>query len=132
MDGIHDMGGMDGFGKVDPEHNEPVFHEGWEGRVLAMNRAMGASGSWNIDMGRLRDRIASTACLPGKFLLQEVVSSARADAYSARPYRSRRDSGWPRVASRQDLEPWGVNRVRCRACVAARLVRTASTGAGAV
>jgi nitrile hydratase len=23
MDGIHDMGGMDGFGKVEPEPNEP-------------------------------------------------------------------------------------------------------------
>ena len=52
MDGIHDMGGMDGFGKVDPEPNEPVFHESWEGRVLAMSRVMGASGAWNIDMGR--------------------------------------------------------------------------------
>jgi nitrile hydratase len=52
MDGIHDMGGMDGFGKIDREPNEPVFHEGWEGRVLAMNSAMRASGSWNIDMGR--------------------------------------------------------------------------------
>ncbi len=52
MDGIHDMGGMDGFGKVEPEPNEPVFHEAWEGRVMAMNRAMGATGAWNIDMGR--------------------------------------------------------------------------------
>lgn len=52
MDGIHDMGGMDGFGKVDPEPNEPVFHEGWERRVLAMSRAIGASGTWTIDMGR--------------------------------------------------------------------------------
>jgi nitrile hydratase subunit beta len=52
MDGIHDMGGMDGFGKVRSEPDEPVFHEGWEGRVLAMNRAIGASGAWNIDMGR--------------------------------------------------------------------------------
>jgi nitrile hydratase beta subunit len=52
MDGIHDMGGMDGFGKVEPEPNEPVFHESWEGRVLAMSRVMGASGAWNIDMGR--------------------------------------------------------------------------------
>ncbi|HEX4826633.1 MAG TPA: nitrile hydratase subunit beta, partial [Xanthobacteraceae bacterium] len=25
MDGVHDMGGMDGFGKVEPEPNEPVF-----------------------------------------------------------------------------------------------------------
>jgi nitrile hydratase subunit beta len=52
MDGVHDMGGMDGFGKVIPEPNEPVFHEPWEGRVMAMNRAMGATGAWNIDMSR--------------------------------------------------------------------------------
>ena len=25
MNGIHDMGGMDGFGKVEPEANEPVL-----------------------------------------------------------------------------------------------------------
>src|SRR6202012_3873875 len=52
MDGIHDMGGMDGFGKVEPEPNEPVFHAAWEGRVMAMNRAMGAAGAYNIDMSR--------------------------------------------------------------------------------
>jgi nitrile hydratase len=52
MNGVHDMGGMDGFGKVEPEPNEPVFHEPWEGRVMAMNRAMGATGMWNIDVGR--------------------------------------------------------------------------------
>jgi nitrile hydratase len=52
MNGVHDMGGMDGFGKVEPEPNEPVFHEPWEGRVMAMNRAMGAVGVWNIDIGR--------------------------------------------------------------------------------
>ena len=52
MDGIHDMGGMDGFGRVEPEPDEPVFHERWEGRVLAMSRVMGGAGIWNIDMGR--------------------------------------------------------------------------------
>ena len=52
MDGVHDMGGMDGFGKVEPEPHEPVFHEKWEGRVMALNRAMGASGAFNIDMAR--------------------------------------------------------------------------------
>ena len=30
MDGVHDMGGMDGFGKVEVEQNEPVFHAPWE------------------------------------------------------------------------------------------------------
>jgi nitrile hydratase subunit beta len=52
MNGVHDMGGMDGFGKVTPEPNEPVFHAEWEARVMAMNRALGASGVWNIDMSR--------------------------------------------------------------------------------
>jgi nitrile hydratase len=46
------MGGMDGFGKVEAEPNEPVFHEKWEGRVMAMVRAMGAQGAFNIDMSR--------------------------------------------------------------------------------
>ena len=52
MDGIHDMGGMDGFGKVEPEPNEPPFHAPWEGRVLAMQRAMGYAGAWHIDHSR--------------------------------------------------------------------------------
>jgi len=52
MDGIHDMGGMDGFGKVEVEQNEPTFHETWEGRVMAMVRAMGANGGLNIDTQR--------------------------------------------------------------------------------
>lgn len=52
MNGIHDMGGMDGFGKVEPEANEPTFHGAWEGRVLAMSRAMIAAREWNIDVGR--------------------------------------------------------------------------------
>jgi nitrile hydratase len=51
-DSVHDMGGMDGFGKVEPEPNEPPFHHEWEGRVLAMARAMGYAGAWNIDMSR--------------------------------------------------------------------------------
>jgi len=52
MNGVHDMGGMHGFGKVEPEANEPPFHASWEGRVLAMQRAMGFTGAWNIDMSR--------------------------------------------------------------------------------
>ena len=49
---IHDMGGMHGFGKVEAEANEPVFHAPWEGRVHAMQRALGAAGLWTIDAGR--------------------------------------------------------------------------------
>ena len=49
---IHDMGGMHGFGPVEVEPNEPPFHEAWEGRVLAMQRAMGFTRLWTIDGGR--------------------------------------------------------------------------------
>ena len=40
MDGIHDMGGMHGFGPIEREVNEPAFHEPWEGRVLGIARTM--------------------------------------------------------------------------------------------
>ena len=41
VNGVHDMGGMHGFGPVQPEENEPVFHEPWEGRLYAMMRSIG-------------------------------------------------------------------------------------------
>jgi nitrile hydratase subunit beta len=52
MNGIHDMGGMQDMGPIQYEKNEPVFHEAWEGRVYAINRAIGVWGKWNIDAGR--------------------------------------------------------------------------------
>ena len=42
MNGIHDMGGMHGMGPIEYESNEPVFHEPWEARAFALNRAMSA------------------------------------------------------------------------------------------
>ena len=52
MNGIHDMGGMDGFGAVVAPAHEPPFHDAWEGRVMAISRALAATGIWNIDQGR--------------------------------------------------------------------------------
>jgi nitrile hydratase subunit beta len=52
MNGIHDMGGMHGMGRIVHEDNEPVFHEPWEGRVFSITRATGAWGKWNIDASR--------------------------------------------------------------------------------
>ena len=36
MNGIHDMGGMHGFGPIEIEENEPVFHQPWEGRIYGI------------------------------------------------------------------------------------------------
>jgi nitrile hydratase subunit beta len=52
MNGVHDMGGMQGLGPLVREDNEPVFHETWESRVFALASATGAWGRWNIDAGR--------------------------------------------------------------------------------
>jgi nitrile hydratase beta subunit len=52
MNGVHDLGGMHGFGPVEIENNEPVFHGEWEKRAFALTLACGFLGRWNIDMGR--------------------------------------------------------------------------------
>jgi len=48
MNGIHDMGGLHGFGEVEVEKNEPVFHARWERRVFGIVQVAGG----NIDAGR--------------------------------------------------------------------------------
>lgn len=49
MNGIHDMGGLHGFGRVVVEPDEPVFHHRWEARVFGMVQSLGGG---NIDAGR--------------------------------------------------------------------------------
>jgi nitrile hydratase beta subunit len=47
-----DLGGRSGFGPIVPEPEGELFHAAWEPRALALTLAMGATGSWNLDMGR--------------------------------------------------------------------------------
>ena len=51
MNGIHDMGGMHGFGPVVPEKDEPVFHAAWEGRLFGVRSQAGRFGG-TIDLRR--------------------------------------------------------------------------------
>jgi nitrile hydratase beta subunit len=44
MDGVHDLGGVAGFGPVDVETDEPTFHEDWERQVFGLNAAAGRAG----------------------------------------------------------------------------------------
>ena len=44
MNGGQDLGGVHGFGPVEPEQNEPVFHADWEKRAFALTLAMGTPG----------------------------------------------------------------------------------------
>lgn len=63
MNGVHDLGGMQGFGPIIPEKNEPVFHARWEGRMVALRRALIAAGKLP---GTLRVAIESLS--PAEYL----------------------------------------------------------------
>ena len=53
MNGVHDMGGMHGMGRVQHENNEPVFHAPWEARTYAITRVLRAGGGrQNLDNSR--------------------------------------------------------------------------------
>ena len=52
MNGIHDMGGMHGFGAVAVDAGEPVFHAPWQRRVLGMVYQVVGFGWTNIDTFR--------------------------------------------------------------------------------
>ena len=52
MSGVHELAGRSGFGPIEREANEPVFHEEWERRVFALMMATFAAGEYNLDAFR--------------------------------------------------------------------------------
>ncbi|HVZ46190.1 MAG TPA: nitrile hydratase subunit beta [Ramlibacter sp.] len=68
MNGVHDFGGMQGYGPVRPEPNEPPFHAEWERRAFAFTLAMGATGQWSLDMSRsMRERLPAVQYLSSTY-----------------------------------------------------------------
>ena len=86
-----DLGGQSGFGVVTPEPDGELFHAAWEPRALALALAMGATGSWNIDMSRAaRETLPNYAALSyyeiwfaGLLRLLEERGLVRADELAA-------------------------------------------------
>lgn len=54
-----DLGGRQCSEPIVNEPEDVRFHAAWEARALAVTLAMGATGNWNLDMGR-----AARECLP--------------------------------------------------------------------
>src|SRR5690349_11532229 len=56
MNGIHDLGGMHGFGPVETNEPVPPTLEWWEAAVIALSQVgrgqIGGSRLWNIDESR--------------------------------------------------------------------------------
>ena len=102
MDGVHDMGGMDGFGKVEAEQNEPPFHATWEGRVLAMQRAMGYAGAWHIDHSRFAQEKLPPLDLSRRVLLPALGAGDGKQRHRARLCHAGGAEGRPRADAGQD------------------------------
>ena len=49
MNGIHDLGGMHGFGAVPVEENEPFFHSAWERRMFGIASVISYPLDFNDD-----------------------------------------------------------------------------------
>jgi nitrile hydratase beta subunit len=49
MDGVHDLGGKQGFGPVVHNANAAVFHEDWEKRINALYGVAVRAGIFNMD-----------------------------------------------------------------------------------
>jgi len=52
VDGIHDMGGLQGFGPVPYVDNDPPFHFSWEARVFGLTLAASVPAWMNLDHSR--------------------------------------------------------------------------------
>ena len=52
MDGIHDMGGTQGWGSVVIDPDEPVFHEPWEAKAFAFGALSARLSGTNLDAMR--------------------------------------------------------------------------------
>ena len=59
MDGVHDLGGLDGFGPVEHTASEPLFDEDWERRAFRL--MIGWIGAKNPSGGRFRHSIERMA-----------------------------------------------------------------------
>ena len=113
MDGIHDLGGMSGFGAISIEKDEPTFHEPWEATAFYLNVAsISVLRSYNADEyrhaiermdpvhyleARYYERVLTgvATLLVEKGVLDRVDLEARAGGSFplARPARSNADDG---------------------------------------
>jgi nitrile hydratase len=111
MNGVHDMGGMHGMGPVVEEKNEPVFHHEWEGRIFAMNLAMGGWRKWNLDASRhSRELIPPAEYLRMSYYEKWVAGLVELMVQSGLTTRAEIESGVPAAGSTKAVPAMSVDK----------------------
>src|SRR5262252_1411956 len=127
MDGVHDLGGKQGFGRVRYTLNAPAFHAAWEVRANSLYAYAVRAGIFNMDEYRYaiermdpRHYLAAsyyersltglaTLCVEKGIVSREELERRAGGAF---PLASPSASGRSNVAGRQRFEPGDRVRVR--------------------
>lgn len=68
MNSVHDMGGLENYGPVLAEENEPVFHEDWERHIFSLTLALLPAGYCAIDeIRRITESMPPVEYLQSKY-----------------------------------------------------------------
>jgi nitrile hydratase beta subunit len=112
VNGVHDMGGMHGLGPIAPEANEPLFHEPWEARALALTLAAGAWGRWNIDASRhQRELIPGPDYLRMSYYQKWIAALVELMIKTGLIIREEADAGRPAVGAAKASPPLTADKV---------------------
>jgi nitrile hydratase len=115
MNGVHDMGGMHGMGPVVEEKDEPVFHHEWEGRIFALNLAMGGWRKWNLDASRhSRELIPPAEYLRMSYYEKWVAGLVELMVQSGLTTRAEIESGVPAAGSTKAVPAMTVDKALAR------------------
>lgn len=127
MDGIHDLGGKQGFGRVRFTHNAGAFHAEWEKRVNSLYALAVRSGIFNMDeyrhaIERMEPRhylnasyyersltSLATLCVEKGVVTREELERRAGGAF---PLAAESAPGRTNVATRQAFKPGDRVRVR--------------------
>jgi nitrile hydratase subunit beta len=77
MDGVHDLGGREGFGPIVDKADDKPFHADWEMRAFGIKEVSAASSSWTIDWFRhCRELVVPVDYLTRPYFDQRLTTRA--------------------------------------------------------
>ena len=107
------MGGMHGFGRVNADPDEPVFHNEWQARCFALNFAMGGWRKWTIDASRHAiERLDPVTYLGSGYYERWLEKLVKLSIENGLITEEELRSGMPDPDSEKQVPPLDANAVR--------------------
>ena len=105
MNGVHDMGGMQGMGTIEIEPNEPAFHDDWERHMFGMFMALFPIGIYKIDeLRHATERMGATKYLNTSYYEHWLHSLERMMVEKGQVAPDELEAAWKNAANAADAE----------------------------